>query len=942
MEINTWTGIYYWVIKSEYYSNYPQCPQCNEPVTPGQYNDFTKCATYTCIYCGALFNSCINIEKECKLVKNLENKAEKFQRFRMPWAADLNYIEKEYVRFVNSNLTGKYLVTWPWKHDGFIAILANEYIKHNPEKKLVVVMDRDYEFPDLKTIYENMFMVDNKSNICPINQEEIKKSIKKVVNNNIFEKMPESDYRIKKAGSGLIDSGSCSLTAQKCKNQLIKSLREDYGIQCDILTANRKRDTNNYNNIRMEFDCSHDIKINIFQHTHNYKKRYDPSWISNLVMNFKYIRKPENTGITFLYYDDSIIDRINEIRPDLIIVQKMENLMLYYQNFIWATPENTNYLMFSIDPLERYKYNQIFLEKYGVKMHTWDNKYVLGKIRDVVKNFHSLLSEDMNDIELDERKYVYEFINISELNILEQAIDIIKRTNLDANLSGRMMDFIGEMKKTILDIRGDYTKQCVFKRTFNGGMTYDMLLTNMYNTDKVDDIKKIFVDVYGEYFDNNPLREQIIIKIRELLKINNSNIYVILSLYDLKGAQNIFKKHFNDNCMKRIHICNIRGIKNIRTINNYIISTLLSVELPRPESIEKLYFMGDSIFIDKAKFNAKFKLDSMKNYPISIPENENDNVSQLLKQLLGDVVLPEKETIERVIKELEWETSIEISDNDRNNDSNPQNYTRHMLTAGDVCIKVANGNNECVYIPENIHILVKKGDLLTEEYIGSIDKFNARNLLQKNLIIDKHNTYTSFRSLFIKIMSNNKSKYTLVGTEVNGFQELYAYATSWVEIIKKAIALKISNENLNYDGSEDSIVNWMINLNLTAKNPEYIRRWWKPEDSVLTDNGEFIIYPEDHPASFDDIEKIFNGLIKLYPGITEKYDAIKCYKASLYIQSMRRNILINKENNTREYYNEYRQLINEIWNNSRIFQIETVNKIHISQNTLPMTVNTCE
>lgn len=926
-----------------YYTNYPECPQCNEPVTPEQYSNANACSQYTCIYCSATFNSCLDVTKVYNLIDHLNLNKTQFQKLQIPWGSNLNYIEQKYVDFVRNGFHGKYLVTWPWSHTGFISIIINEYLYHNPDKTLLVIMNHDYSFPDLKTIYNTMFIIENDSDVLPDKHENIRKIIKKAFKKNIFVPTIESDYKIKMKRQGIINSDCCPEKAQKCKNRIIKMLRDDYNLKYETGKPSRKGENGNKDSIIIEYDYGNDIKITINQHNHNYKQSYNPSWISEILGNLENLKKPVNHRVEFRYNDDPcLVNTIGDIKPNLIIIQNLENFLLCSPHFLDAIPANIDSLMFSVDPSRRYLYTAEFIKRFGIKMHTWDNMYVLEQFKTVINKPHSVLTENVYEITSNMKKYEYEFIEINELNRLEDAVEIIKDSGIRNVSLDNMIHFITDMKKTVLNIEGDYTEPCIFKRKYNDNiLTYDILITNLYGTGQGSDVKNIITCVYSDSLAENPLRQKIIEKTKEILNIKDSNIYIILSSYDLKGTENIFKRYFNNDCMNRIYISSYWGIKNINTKNNYIISTMLSVDLPRPESVVKLYFIGDTKFVTRAKLNSKYKLDSRKSYPV-IMSDANDNVSKEIKKLLEDFNFPSLDQVKDFDGESKYETSIEVPFHRQYVNFSHSNLIKHIIKNGNLAIRVTDGNNHCLFIPENIHVLINDKNSMKEKYITDLKKFNTKTLCNEELVIDKMNTYTSFRALFIQIMSSsNKAQYIIGEYKIDGFIDLYEHATAWIEIIRKAINRKATAEHLNYDDAESCIVKYLQDLNLSAEDPNYIKKWWKPEETISTDSGEFNLYPVDRPESILDIQKIFSGMATTYPGIIGKYDANVCYNAALYIQRMRRNILANRETHTGNYYNEYKKLIHEIWTNSRRFRIEAATIVRITKDTESMTPLEC-
>ncbi len=91
--------------------------------------------------------------------------------------------------------------------------------------------------------------------------------------------------------------------------------------------------------------------------------------------------------------------------------------------------------------------------------------------------------------------------------------------------------------------------------------------------------------------------------------------------------------------------------------------------------------------------------------------------------------------------------------------------------------------------------------------------------------------------------------------EWNGFQSLFNDAIGWISILEEVIREYSYKNRTSSEKAEKEIAEYLSSLDLTAKNPDYIKGWWSNYEIVTTEYGVYPLYEVEHPRSFDDLRK---------------------------------------------------------------------------------------
>lgn len=887
-------------------------------------------------------------------------------------------------------LLSEYLLNKPDKKAAVIGKVENNSYKNN------IIWS-----PAINEIFSRIIFLENPEKIEKIGDVEILNELKRFNYKYIIKKFKVVHYRIEKVGyRKFYSEGICHDTLRKCQNKIIRNLKKDFQGKIIRFIKEKKSSEKEGENICENIEGNFDIEFEEREEWSTKNINYDKNWLWNVILNHKKVKSLTNiipaisiensmkidTGNSKLFFIPdtmdvkNIFELLKSLKCNLIVFQNTDDFIkdFYYKGeksryFLEfsSQSEESLILMFSTRPGMRYIYNinsenisrtGIRIRNYNIIPHTWDSQKIIEKIRekssDVPVNYLTPLSSTIRTPGYDMKIPDIEFVNVEKL--VDDLDKIIKKLGYvldkDSNMVEDFIFYLNEMKKTPLCIRGDYRKPEFFSRIGKKTgklITYDILMQTVYNSLE-DENKKgiidIFTGIYGEEFSNeNPILEKIKEKIGELIKIENTYITIVVNKKDVYGTKKLIKmspyKEFMD---QSISVCSWGDVSRSefvkdRNFKHYLISTLPpSPEYPLNNSKQdKIIFIGEERYLEKIKKIIDHRLDMYNLYPVYFLDEE-DPAPQLLKETMKELKTPSNEIMQDLMKEIimNFEEEINKSSASGKNLHIGYPYIKHGENALLVIDKDGNG----IFISEGASLLFKEGNRFQE--LSSEDILSDEKLLEslknKEILLDRHGLYISFRSTFIKLMLEygRKIRFRKGPYNWSGFRELFSESVKWIEILLEAIKEYSALNGVTLNDAEDKISEYIASLGITARDPHYIKHWWKINEDIITEDGIYNIYRVGHPRNPHDLDILLDGLYKLLPGLKiEDFDPLKCYAASIEIQHFRSSLLKGNQKDLDEsqivLYKIIDKNLKEIIENLKTFRIKFAYREKISKDVEP-------
>jgi len=998
-----------------YYHLYPTCPNCHEPHVNGSPLERIDNENLKCSSCGAHFRSRIDLFSSDRFVNTVDavinNEGERAEDYLsdlpLVWGIGANRIEGEYIRWMDKIDRGKFLITWPWKTVRFIPLLVSEYLLNNPTKKVVVVGDiysnssseTEIAVPGIKEVFDNLIYLEG------LERNDIDESIKKETGRFdrrfVLQKRKVIHTVIHRIGTHDRGEEVCDQNFTKCKNRLIKEIKEDYGEESIRNIDERKmKGESIIKHVKTRNpDGLIDIKLKEREQWTG-ELRYKKEWLWNVLLNPEKIRRlnrmisatvlkePEEGGLDGsdkrLFFVSSemspntIFNLVKKTTPDLVVIPNTDDFM---KDVIYGGEksmalfsflkdcENSLVLMFSTDPDVRHLYGINRTEKYAgehnVTPHTWDSEILIERIRDEWGNHESKYSNPASsrweDLSEGGRIPEVEYIEIKTLDDLDVFLDRVSSTLADEDVKRDIRKYIYDLKRSPLFVRGDYDKRVdVFRRrgNFLETVTYDYMMSliheGMGDEEEFRSMKELIDKIYNiESADTiNPLMKEITGKVGDLLKENDNFITVVVHGYDVKGTEKLLRERGLDVYMpQRLSVCSWgnlsqRELDIADNAEHYVISTLppsLAYSIYSGH-VKRFVFIGSENNIKKIETIVKNRLTEAISRPIYLL-SENDPAPELLKTVLKTVGIPSNEVLQNISNEI----IVEFEDlghfigtpHFRGEGSHP------CINSGEHAILVVGINGKGMFIPSGASLFIKDDHMLAEISLDNISSDrDLRTLLEnKEIQVDRHGIYISFKSIFIKnMMAHGKKVIFRKGPyEWNGFHSLFNDAIGWILILEKAVRGYSYKKEITSEEAEMKFAEYISSLNLTAKNPDYIKGWWSNYETITTEYGVYPLYDVEHPRSRDDARKLYNGINDILPEMMlDPANAEKSYIASIIIQNFRRSLLkgdirdINPS--LHQLYTQLEKEIKSIVETSPVFKVNLAYNVEIVKEVEPFRV----
>lgn len=964
----------------EYYHFYYTCPNCHEPFIVGgpleKRDDEIKC-----LVCKTVFKDYIDIRPYTKLCRDLLEKNQNEKRFsRLPllWKVSMNIIEETYVDWIKTLPIGKYIITWPWKRVKFLPILFSEFLLSFPNSSVAVIgniKNDDYDFisfPGINEIFQHMIYLEPKFEL----NKDLKKEMGKFKRRDVILKKDRTFYIIKKIGANNTSKYRIEDiydgNVEKCKKEIFDTLEEEFGDKCiriyRKIPSKRRPRIMNENGI-------FDVTIGIREEWTG-DLRYNKTWLWESLLNCETMNRIDSIKNTFFFTEEDfkepyepsglylisdlldpnlLFNKLLEINPEIIIIENIDDFIrdkIYggrqskaFFNFIKKT--SSTILMFSISPDIRHMLDignpKTFLKNYDIEFHTWDSSLIIDKLKSSFRdyNIHSPLYSLADELPNYGNKPLVEYIS---LEALEPVDNLIKEFNFDKSTEF----YFSELKKSPLKIKGDYTKPNVYKRFFGSSVVqFDSIISKLFREEEKTaiQVKKIINDIYNISEDQkNPLLDEIIILLNNLLADEKNMITVVVHGMDVKGLnlileQKDFSQYLNNylSCASWKKLL-IRERYIPEGYKHIVISTRqpsLDYQIYNTSNVNKFIFVGSEQDIKKTKLIIENRITENISRPLIYP---SETAPELLKSTIG-IIAPDK-----------YDSDLFL---DENTDFNLFNYIspegnihqkqRHIkIEKGDEAILAFDNNNDSMFLPLNKHIFFK---ISTKGSISEIrlKKESIDEIINKEIILDRHGVYTSFKHVFTKFMIENGDK-TQIRSGVyqwDNFGDLFKDAISWIEILRQTTMKIIKEKKMDLSDANDFLSEYLAKLNLNAKNKDYIKNWWYEPEFINTNQGQVPIYEIEHPKSREDLIKIYQGINIIFNDMQlDIEDADKSYIASRTLQKMRRRFFKDEKRSLfveqELIFSILRKEISKIINESNSFIVKSASIISLKEDIYPL------
>ncbi|MBU0756660.1 MAG: hypothetical protein KKF44_01220 [Nanoarchaeota archaeon] len=995
-----------------YYHVYPTCPSCHEPHNKGMPIEILGKNDLRCSSCGANFSNNVNMlssgkfENTVKIViKNEGKNAEKYLSIiPLVWKINPNPIESEYTRWIDNLNSGKFLVTWPWRNVKILSLLAIDYLIKNSSKKVVVVCnissksdDLEINCPSLKDTFEHLIYIQNeeKGGI----EEKIRREMRSFDRRFVLKKNKVVHFVINRIGTPYRRDDISFDSIQKTKNRLIREIESDFGFDSvrnvEISTLDHPK---NKHERTSNPDGFIDIKLEEREQWSG-NLVYRKQWLWDVLLNSRKIKRLSklvsvitSSEVMKNYRDDErlflisseiepefIFDFIEKINPDLVFIQNTDE---FIKDVIFNGKKSRalfNYLencdtypviMFSTEPeirhLYRINYTRDFLMKYNITPHTWDSEIIIDKIRNGEKNSESCYCNPLSS-RFDELSYggkipEVEYIQTKSPDDLDKIIEKISAIIDDESVKRDIIKYISDLKRSPLKLKGDYENPEVFKRKgFSlDKITYTYLMSilreKIEDDTKFEGLKEVFEKIYESEAGDavNPLMNEIVTKVNELLRESESTVTVVVHGYDVKGTEKLLRGlGFKDYIPFRLSVCSWGNLSyREHELNNktdhYVVSTLppsLAYSIYFG-NVSKFVFIGNEDNVRKIETIIRNRLTETRSRPIYLLD-EDDSAPDLLKNTLDSLEIDSNEMLE----DISTEVIVEFEEDVGHIQTSPvKSMSSHPdINAGEYAILVVDNNKRGMFIPLGASLFIKKDHRLSELQLSDTPSHAnlKKELKDIEILVDKHGVYVSFRSIFTKFMMiyGKSIQFRNGPFEWNGFQELLEDASEWIRILEDAVKLYSEKKKIPYEEAEIQIAEYLSSLDLTAKNPDYIRSWWSSYEIVETEKGVIHLYRVEHPRGLNDIKKIYSGINKILSEIIlDPAKAEKTYIASIIIQNFRRSLLKGQieeiSPSMRQLYYRLEREVKDLIQTSPIFRVDLIYMVELSKRVEPFRVMT--
>jgi len=884
-----------------------------------------------------------------------EKTKEYLENFPLVWKIELNCIEREYSEWIKDLREGKYLITWPWKEVKFIPILALEYLRKNPEKTMAVIGEISNEYsdgedvippPGINEVLNHMFYVENvDTNDFP---SDIQGEMRSFNRKDVIRKKEVIGYDMRTTitdtiGSYEYISDFSDEPFKECRNRLIQEVVSSHG-EGSIHKISERKDQKHDPHVQiLNLDGFVDIKLEKREQWMG-ELNYDVQVLWNVLLHSCDIRSIKK-DISIHVFEGNIneyeFDRtnlflipseiqvqeifrlLNRIRADIIIIQNVDFFMkdkIYggggsYYLLKFLSEYDGTILMFSTEPDVRHLYginsSDSIVNELDLIPHTWDSEILFEMIKkkgdEKCSIYPNPISSRWNEIPPVGEIPEVEWIELKSLDVLDMVIERVHSILGKDRIVRDIEKYIQSLQKSPLLLKGDSTEPHIFKRRGESGeMIHYYIIENELHEatgggKEFSEIMELINGVYENGFQHNfnPILKKMSDILNEILSMDEYYVTIIVNRYDIQGTERLLcNMNYDKYIPERLNICSWgnlqkREMKILEEAIHYVISTLspyLTYSLFSTK-VKKFFFIGSHKEIEKNKKIIEYRLTETRRQPIHLL-SEQLCAPGLLRSTLNDVdITPEEiqEYSEKLLLQFS-ETQSSLSEY-----SSLAEAHSSSIEKGENAILVIDEFQRGMFIPQDITLFLSSPAGISDVNLRKkSEKSLNKELKNKEILIDKLGFYISYRSIFIKYMliHGNNITFRKGLFQWRGFVNLYIDSVQWIKVIERVIEKLSQKKSINHRGAEESIARFLSTLGLTAKNPDYIRRWWSTYETIPINDKIYHLYNVEHPRKRGDVIKIYLSLNEILPEMNlNPVDAERSYSASILIQNFRKSIL---------------------------------------------------
>jgi len=949
-----------------YYHRYPVCPNCYEPVHPGDMENLRNGGFHKCQKCGFEFRATLNLVDDRDIFKDFaetfkknypESTDDQLRRLPLFWKVKLNEIENAYIESLRGLVPGKYLITWPWRRVKFSTVLVSEYLLDYRNSRALLVGRKaggleGYREPDPISIIKNLRYLELRADLTERKAKNFE--VPKFSKNYLFKarKVCRASIKLKGISSQPKEYVCYDGGPTECKKKILKELEQDYGYREDqirsLVVGNKEKihDPSGTAFIDIEIKCKEERGSTL-------KLNYDRRDLTEVLSNIEKLR-----GVNFLdrltvlgepMDIGEVIQKISAEKPDIVIIEDIDSFIepansINAENVvrkIISTSGEATLFLFSTHRNKRYVYAldskyKAWIRKYGIVPHTWDSDLVLRKMEgdylqeNIASNGWIPPLKKVNHVNVTK-------VEVRELEPIMKIMETVSRPGSDDDTSD-YMNYLRWLKRSLLylkhpDVNLTYRYRVMNRKGYpeRDEYNFDKFLdhcNDLYEYNKISEeerngIQETLMRIYsGKNLEPiNPLRNRMIEWIRSLKeKDHKSVVYLVANPYEREPLEKILKNSEVGSLIGNfLRISDWKAIAldlklESREKKKYLIFSYIPSYIDLNEiDFNEIVLFGckpDLEIFDRA---IEKGLTDTYSRPVYVPD-KNEKMPLELREILEELVEDNGK-----LTDIEEELSEPIQMEEVKPDEGRSGY---YLEPCEHALFLFDNDNHGILVPYNSSILIKGVRGIEEIEIDSGYSDGLMDKLSGSLLFTSLSG--SFKSVFAELMIRKAGdiKFTRSGFKWDGFMDLLKCSSSWNNLM----ANYVERGGEETKKREEELALTLSKMDLAAKNPNYIKFWWQRYREI--GNG-IRIYDIERPRRFKDLEKIIQVMKELEPEATQDIcDPERIYEASLHIQEIRRSLLKHDYNdlpdNLKGIIGDLGDDMNEIIEKSAKFKVEGV------------------
>lgn len=940
-------------------------------------------------------NKSIKFEKTLNHLKEM-NENESFEKIkRIPvklfWKIRLNIIESDLIEWAVKDFDrGIFLISWPWEKVKIIPVMINEYLNANRDRKVLIITEENnyagedkIKYPTISEIWKYISFLEDSPDDSWIRKRDILKEKRSFQGKYILKKRKRIEYKVygieNIKNKIKVDEGYC-----ESEPELKKKLKNNFEIE-----KIKTRDSDK-KNIKIWIDGKEKFEIHLKVEKYTPKKiKYKAEYLWEIFWNIHQFKKLDYNRIemlsnrNFVKVDDTknifiinmegtnnedVIKKISYINADLIVISDAEkffirnahdheknNMEIFFRHL--ASFKDKKILIFSVNRDLRFrtwnKLDEILQNsKINFTKITYDRKSIIDKFRQLDSNESDILNplssmwEEMDEF----RKPEVEYITLYSLDDLLQIKFFVEKMNLSETFIKKIDEYFKELTLSLLPlrVRDNYSGGEAFSINIGDSfMNYDNFLSTLYGdaekNKSLEETKNILTRIFGNLENpENPLFKMLN---EQITRIINENTYITVALRkskfsELSYLRNYFDFNYNksDKGVKKIYAEFWKDLKwreySIPENSNHVVIALSYPDIEyrmTHTDVKKFIFIGSNKNIEKIKNFMDNYLYEINLRPIEFVKSSSSVPDRYreISNILQESSIPNDELINELNSEIR--ETLNLSSNYQP-DENYKAIRSYYLNSGEMAYLLIDDYGNGIFIPSGSSLMLTDGNFIEEIQLDNLD---AGVIEGKYVLLDRNGLYISFKPVFFKYMMilGKKINFKKGDYEWKGFNDLYKDSIKWIDHIGTVIKF-LTSSGQSYEMAENKVANILSNMNLTARNPEYIKKWWNSYETVDVDGTEYRVYRTEHTKRWNDLEQIYKGLKDRFPEVEfTDYSPLKTFIASKFMQELRKNFLKGKVEKNNEIQvailNNVKEEIIKIIDRSKKFNIRDIKKVKI-------------